>query len=82
MTERKSPWSKEQVRAVAWVAGSATLFTGVAVVGALPRGPSSPPVAKAQGVKKAKTQTRKVYVITGAGGGGAPVSFSNAAGAK
>ena len=31
-------------------------------------------------MKKAKTQTRKVYVITGAGGGGARVSFSNAAG--
>ena len=80
MTEQKVKWSKDQVRAVAWVAGTATLFTGIAVVGALPKGASTP-LTKANAGTKSKTQVRKVYVITGAGGG-APVAYSTGGGSS
>jgi hypothetical protein len=36
-TNKKARWSREHVRALAWVAGSATFFTGVAVLGAAPK---------------------------------------------
>lgn len=74
---RKAHRTKEQVRAIAWVAGSATLFTGIAVVGAVPRWTPNGPSPKPQSSKKVKTHVRKVYMITAAGeGGGAPVFSS------
>jgi hypothetical protein len=61
-------WSNEHVRALVWIAGGATFFTGVAVAAAAP---GTMPASHDKAVKAAKQApiARKVSVVSTAGHG-------------